>query len=100
MLVERKENLKACIQNKVPCRHLLGYLEMRPLLVMCLIGKKCGRNYCRFYEGPQVRKKSKTVGSTGTKVWAERKRTLPKRVKKTEEPVPPDGSNLSGSTAI
>jgi hypothetical protein len=50
LLVKNKKELRACLQNNIPCVKLIGSIETLPSEFSCGLGLKCGRKECTEYE--------------------------------------------------
>jgi len=50
MIINKISDLNGCVRDNYPCKYLLGYLSLKPLMVSCNFrGNECGRGYCCFY---------------------------------------------------
>lgn len=49
MLVKNKKELRACLQNNIPCVKLNGSIETLPSDFSCGMDLKCGRKECAEY---------------------------------------------------
>jgi len=50
MIINTIKDLQGCVRDSYPCKYLLGYLSLEPLIVRCNFrGNECGRGYCCFY---------------------------------------------------
>jgi len=49
LLVNNKEELKACLQNNAPCVKLIASINTLPADFSCGLGLECGREDCKEY---------------------------------------------------
>ncbi len=50
MLVKNKKDLRACMENNIPCVKLIGSIEELPGDFSCGLELECGRKECAEYE--------------------------------------------------
>lgn len=50
LLINSKKELRACLQNNLPCVKLIGSIEELPGELTCGLGLKCGKKGCAEYE--------------------------------------------------